>query len=129
MQPGLSRPPDPRTALSELAAWDSNARHEIGAVLTAAGKIRDALAEHAACDEWLSRTRDDPNISVKEGNVWHQRDFDASAALGNAEDELVAALAALAEPIEPTYRSRAEMEPLFAGPQREAPYPPGIVEP
>ena len=115
-------------AMTALAQWDSPARHSIGAVLTAAEKIRDALAEHAACDEWLARTRDDPNISVKEGNVWHQRDFDASAALGAAELELVDALCALHDP-DVTYRSRAESEPLFAGPQGEAPYPPGIVSP
>lgn len=82
-------------AMTALAEWDNDARHLFGALVTAAGKVRDALNEHDACDAWMARTRDDPNISVKEGNEWELRDYAASAALGAAQEEVREALDAI----------------------------------
>ena len=115
------------SANDELSRWNNNARHAVGALITACGKLRDAVREHDAVDEWL-RSTEAEDVPVKEGNEWAARDIAASDAMGAAITEIVERLAALDEP-GPTYRSRAESEPLFAGPQGEPAYHPLPADP
>ena len=85
------------TGMEELSRWDSNARHKVGALITACQKLRHASREHDAVDEWL-RSTEAEDVPVKEGNEWAARDTAASDAMGAAITEIVQRLAALDEP-------------------------------
>jgi hypothetical protein len=111
--------------MAELARWDSPARHQFGALVTACAKLRAASAEHDRVDKWLrsARERGPANVPVSEGNEWTGRDYDASDAMGAAILEILQVMDSLGHR---PYRSRAEMGELFDGPPPEP--PPGIVE-